>query len=107
MSFRLPHPRSRDHQGQETFLAPPADNQTCNYNTECSNHHLSLSTLRPYLHLYSCIYLQLHMCFSSHGFSLRLSHLNIQQVKNEFDLYLLSTQGGKKTLVVMCKYTYL
>ena len=25
---RLPHPRSRDSQGQETFLAPSADNQT-------------------------------------------------------------------------------
>ena len=25
---RLSHPRSRDSQGQETFLAPSADNQT-------------------------------------------------------------------------------
>ena len=41
---RLPHPRSRDSQGQETFLAPSADKQTCNY--ECSNHHLPLSILR-------------------------------------------------------------
>ena len=32
---RLPHPRSTDSQGQETFLAPPADKQTCNYETEC------------------------------------------------------------------------
>ena len=44
---RLPHPRSRDSQGQETFLAPSADKQTRNYDTECSNHHPSLSTLRP------------------------------------------------------------
>ena len=28
---RLSHPRSGDSQGQETFLAPSADNQTCNY----------------------------------------------------------------------------
>ena len=44
---RLPHPRSGDSQGQETFLAPSADKQTQNYDTECSNHHPSLSTLRP------------------------------------------------------------
>ena len=43
---RLPHPRSGDSQGQETFLAPSADKQTRNYDTECSNHHPSLSTLR-------------------------------------------------------------
>ena len=30
---RLPHPRSRDSQGQETFLAPSADKQTHNYDT--------------------------------------------------------------------------
>ena len=30
---RLPHPRSGDSQGQETFLAPSADKQTCNYDT--------------------------------------------------------------------------
>ena len=45
--FRLPHPRSGDSQGQETFLAPSADKQTRNYDIECSNHHPSLSTLRP------------------------------------------------------------
>ena len=27
----LPHPRSGDSQGQETFLAPSADKQTRNY----------------------------------------------------------------------------
>ena len=43
---RLPHPQSGDSQGQETFLAPSADKQTCNYDTECSNHHPSLSTPR-------------------------------------------------------------
>ena len=41
---KLPHPRSGD--SQETFLAPSADNQTRNYDTECSNHHLPLSILR-------------------------------------------------------------
>ena len=30
---RLPHPRSRDSQGQETFLAPSADKQNRNYDT--------------------------------------------------------------------------
>ena len=43
---RLPHPRSGDSQGQETFLAPSPDKQTRNYDTECSNHHLPLSILR-------------------------------------------------------------
>ena len=31
---KLPHPRSGDSQGQETFLAPSADKQTRNYDTE-------------------------------------------------------------------------
>ena len=39
---RLPHPPSGDSQGQETILTPSADNQTRNYDTECSNHHPSL-----------------------------------------------------------------
>ena len=43
---RLPHPRSGDSQSQETFLAPSADKQTHNYDTECSNHHPSVSILR-------------------------------------------------------------
>ena len=43
---RLPHPRNGDCQGQETFLASFADKPTCNYDTECSNHHPLLSTLR-------------------------------------------------------------
>ena len=42
---RLPHPRRGDSQGQETFLAPTADKQTSNYDTECSNYHPSISTL--------------------------------------------------------------
>ena len=44
--IRLPHPWSGDNRGQETFLAPSADNQTRNCDTDCSNHHPSLSTLR-------------------------------------------------------------
>ena len=44
---RLPHPRSGDSQGQETLLAPSADKQTRNYDTECSNHHPSQSTRTP------------------------------------------------------------
>ena len=46
---RPPHPQSADAQGHETFLAPSADKQTSNYDTECSNHDLSLSTPR---HIY-------------------------------------------------------
>ena len=44
---RLPHPWSGDSQDQETFLVPSSDKQTRKYDTECSNHHPSLSTLRP------------------------------------------------------------
>ena len=44
---RIPHLRSGDTQGQKTFLAPSADKQTRNYDTECSNRHPSLSALRP------------------------------------------------------------
>ena len=35
----LLHPWCGGSQGQETFLAPPADNQTRNFDTECSSHH--------------------------------------------------------------------
>ena len=43
---RLLHLRSGDSQRQETFLAPSAEKQSRHYDTECSNHHFSLSTLR-------------------------------------------------------------
>ena len=43
---RLLHPQSGDSQGQEMSLAHSADKQVCNYGTECSDHHPSLSTLR-------------------------------------------------------------
>ena len=42
---RLPHHWEGDSQGQKTFLAPFVDKQIRNYDTECSNHHPSLSTL--------------------------------------------------------------
>ena len=42
----LPHPRSRNSQGQETFLAPSEYRQTCNSERECSNYHCSPSILR-------------------------------------------------------------
>ena len=44
---RLPHPRREDSKGQKTFLAPSAHGPTSNYDIECSNHHPSISTLRP------------------------------------------------------------
>ena len=44
--LRLLHSQSGDRQGQESFFAPSADNQTRNYDTDCSNRHPSLSTLR-------------------------------------------------------------
>ena len=44
---RLPHPPSGDSQGKETFLPPSVDKQTRNYDREFSNHHPSLSILRP------------------------------------------------------------
>ena len=43
----LPHLRSLDSQGEETFLAPSADKKTHNHNKQSSNHHPSLSILRP------------------------------------------------------------
>ena len=45
--IRLPHPRSGEGHCQKTFLAPSGEKETRNYDIECSNHHPSLSTLRP------------------------------------------------------------
>ena len=42
---RLPHPRSGYSQSHETLLVPSGDKQTRNYDKQCSNHHLLLSTL--------------------------------------------------------------
>ena len=43
---RLPDTWSGDTHDQETFLASYAEEEIQNYDTECSNHHPSLSTLR-------------------------------------------------------------
>ena len=43
---RPPYLWSGDSQGQETFLAPSVDNQIHNFDTEYSNHHPSLTTVR-------------------------------------------------------------
>ena len=40
---RLPHPRSGDIQGQETFLAPSAGKQTRNCDKDSSSHDLSIA----------------------------------------------------------------
>ena len=45
-TVRLPHTRSEHSMGQETFLLLSVDNQTHNYDPECSNHHPSLSVTR-------------------------------------------------------------
>ena len=42
----LPHPHREASLGQETFLAPSADKQTCNYDTKCSKEIPSWSTRR-------------------------------------------------------------
>ena len=39
---RLPHPRSGDSQGQETFLAPSADKQTRNHDIECYKNYVNI-----------------------------------------------------------------
>ena len=44
---RLPHPRTGNREGQETFLATSAETPTRNYDIECSNHHPSITNLRP------------------------------------------------------------
>ena len=44
---RVPHPWSGDSQGQETFLAPSADKQTRNYDTECSHIYINI-----YMYIY-------------------------------------------------------
>ena len=41
---RLPNPRNRDSQGQEMFLAPSADNQTCDYDTALKPPSLPINT---------------------------------------------------------------
>ena len=47
VTVRPPHPQRANSQGQETFSAPFADKELCNYDILPSKHHPSLSTLRP------------------------------------------------------------
>ena len=66
---KLPHPRSGDSQGQERFLAPSADKQTRNYDTECSDHqtniyiyiiyisYIYIYYIYIYIHIYIYIYI--------------------------------------------------
>ena len=44
---RVPYPRIGYTWREQTILAISAYNQTCNYDTECSSYHPSLSILRP------------------------------------------------------------
>ena len=51
--YIMPHPQSGDSLCQETFLAPPADKQSRNYDIDFSNHHLSLFLcLSLYIYIY-------------------------------------------------------
>ena len=54
---RLLHPQNRDSQGKKTFLASSVDNQTCNCDTEFSNHYHSLSMLRVQGYTHTNIYI--------------------------------------------------
>ena len=47
VTVRLTYPQIKDIQGQEMISAPFPDNQTQNYDTDCSNHRTWLSTLKP------------------------------------------------------------
>ena len=50
---RLPHSRSRDSQGQETFLAPSAKKQTHNYDAECSTLYINIKAKYIYIYIYN------------------------------------------------------
>ena len=49
---RLPYLRSRDSQGQETFLALSAEKQTHNYDTKCTNLYLCIIYIYIYIYIY-------------------------------------------------------
>ena len=51
---RLPHPRSGDSQGQETFLAPSADKQTRIYKYIYKN-------INRNIYVYICIYIYIYI----------------------------------------------
>ena len=60
----LPHPRSRDSQGQETFLAPSGDKQTRNYDIECSNQIINYINYLLYI---PAFYISQHLRGQFHG----------------------------------------
>ena len=47
---RLFHPQSRDSQGQQTFVGPSADKQTCSYDKVCPNQQFSQSQTHTHIH---------------------------------------------------------
>ena len=59
---RLPHPRSGDSQGQETFLAPSADKQTRNYDN-------------IYIYIYIYMYIYIYILFMV-GIRSNLTHIH-------------------------------
>ena len=61
---RLPHPWSGDSQGQETFLAPSTDKQTCNYARVLKPPSLPINP--KYIYKFPCVSLQQVTYFSSH-----------------------------------------
>ena len=72
---RLPHPRSGESQGQETFLAPSADKQTRNYDTEC------------YIYIYICMY----VCMYKWS----------QVIRNTQSAQISQKQDGRNIYVIM------
>ena len=52
---RLPHPWSRDSQGQKTFLAPSADKQTRNCHIESSS-YMCIRIYIWFIRMYICTY---------------------------------------------------
>ena len=67
----VPHPWRGDNQGQETFLAPYADNKTCNYNTVLQPPSLPINTkvkriemwegeMVSYIHTNLPVYMYIH-----------------------------------------------
>ena len=89
VTVRLPHPLIGASRGQQTFLAPSADKQTHSYDTEWSNPHPSLSTLRPKWLSCSTIKLQ-NICTNlpSHVIA-RLPHFRAEIAKTRNRLWHL------------------
>ena len=69
---RLQYPQNGDSQGQEIFLAPYADMQTCNYDTVCAqttfppNHHKALGLSHSRINcssIYANIYIYIYILY--------------------------------------------